>query len=84
MRRRDRVRASEPAGGDGAQVSAVEVEQAQPGALRMAIAGEDDNLVAMDGEVDDRPLLLLPLVVRLRFDRLDLRDELQLRAWQGG
>ena len=50
----------------------------------MAIAGEDDNLVAMDGEVDDRPLLVLPLVVRLRFDRLDLRDELQLRAWQGG
>ena len=51
-------------GGDGAQESAIEVEQSQPGALRMVVAGQNDHLVAMHSEVLDGFVIIVINILR--------------------
>ena len=51
-------------GGDGAQESAIEVEQLQPGALIMVLTGQDDHLVAMHSEVLDGFVIIVINILR--------------------
>ena len=60
--------------GDGAQESAIEVEQSQPGALRMALAGQNDHLIAMHSDAADGHVL--PML--LGFNGLNSGDDLQV------
>ena len=61
-------------GSDGAQESAIEVEQSQPGALRMALAGQNDHLIAMHSDAADGHVL--PML--LGFNGLNSGDDLQV------
>eukprot|EP00964_Phaeocystis_antarctica_P117540 scaffold81363_cov68-Phaeocystis_antarctica.AAC.3 len=65
-------------GGDGAQESAIEVEQSQPGALRMVVGGQNDHLVAMHSDVADGFILLLIKTLRDTTRGLDRGDDLQV------
>eukprot|EP00964_Phaeocystis_antarctica_P052659 scaffold30849_cov75-Phaeocystis_antarctica.AAC.3 len=64
-------------GGDGAQASAIEVEQSQPGTLKMVVAGQNEHLVAMHSEVADGSVLLIKLL-RDTTRGLDRGDNLQV------
>ena len=57
MRSCDSLGLSKLSGGDGAQESAIEVEQSQPGAVGMAIAGQHDHLVAVHRDVEDEIIM---------------------------
>ena len=61
-------------GSDGAQESAIEVEQSQPGALSMIAGGQNDHLVAVNCDVAD-----WIFTVRVRaFSGLNRGDDLQV------
>merc|ERR1712086_419731 len=62
---------------DGAQESAIEVEQSQPGALSMVVAGQNDHLVAMHSDVADGHVKIISIVQDITCG-LDRGDDLQV------
>ena len=74
----DGVGVSKLPSGDGAQESAIEVEQSQPGALGMAITSQHDHLVAVHCDVAAGTLIII-IKNRSGSNRgLDCGDDLQM------
>eukprot|EP00964_Phaeocystis_antarctica_P111951 scaffold76200_cov63-Phaeocystis_antarctica.AAC.2 len=69
--------------GDGAQDSAIKVDHSQPGALIMAVAGQNDDLVAMHGEVGDRPAVTNSALICDLDCGLDCGNNLQICIEEG-
>ena len=74
----DSLGLSKLSGGDGAQESAIEVEQSQRGALGMAIAGQHDHLVAMHRDVEDGIVISTIISLSSSSRGLDCGDVLQV------
>eukprot|EP00964_Phaeocystis_antarctica_P028261 scaffold15942_cov74-Phaeocystis_antarctica.AAC.4 len=78
VRSRDGSGITKLPGGDGAQESAIKVEQSQPRALRMAVAGQNDHLVAMHSDVADGLVITSISILRGTTCGLDRGDDLQV------
>ena len=68
----DSLGLSKLSGSDGAQVSAIEVEQSQPGALSMIPGGQDEHLVAVHCDVADGTIIVHAISSLIRGDDLQV------------